>query len=676
MSTERNPFESLGVSPQKAKQFLKKGIRNPKELVQFLPRKYNDFTYETGILAPDQVSCITVQVADCRVNYGRVETIMAKGTVAKTGEAITIVWFHQTYLKPTIQMAVGRMAYVAGKITYDEQYKHYNLASPVMFEPNIEEGKKIYPVYSKIAGMSNEYLVGKIRLACDDLRNMQETLPYRTLGELGLDSMQEALYRLHFPSSMQQIQRAQRRILFEDLIYFAMHNEWRARNSAIGSPYGIKTRKLMDEILESLPYSLTEDQKKAVDGMISEIRQGKRINALVQGDVGCGKTIVAFLLMALLADSGYQAALMAPTQVLAKQHYLDLKALVEPLGYQVAYLSTELRASEKKKAKDLIASGKAQFIVGTNSVVAKDVTYKNLALVVADEEHKFGVSQRESLVKKASEGVHSITMSATPIPRTLATVLYGNSVQLHTIHSMPKGRKAVRTGIQTNQKKIFDFIITHQKPLNYQTYVVCPMIDQNEEMQGVQSVREVANAYRKALERKGITVATLTGRDKKSETEETLTAFKEGKIDVLISTTVVEVGINVPNATAIIITNAERFGLASLHQLRGRVGRGTGQSYCVLVSDPQTEEGRQRLDAMCSTNSGFEIAQADLRIRGAGDFIGTKQSGNDNKYMAPMLAYPKEYEQAQEAARDILDHGTPCAMLERVMREQKEMEFA
>lgn len=663
---------ALDVTPQKEKQFNRKGIFTQEQLIQYLPRKYNDFSRETGVLPSDQVSCITVRVDSCRVYYGRVDTVMARCTIVDSGYPISIVWFNQPYLQGLVQSIVGRLAYVAGKINYDEKYRTYQLMSPSLFEPNLSVGKKIYPVYSKIPGMSNEYLSGKIQLAFSNTGNTSETLPYEIISKLNLEPMREALYKLHCPASMDQVESAKRRILYDDLIYFALHNEWSTRNSAMGSPFSVKTKKLVIGILEQLPYQLTEDQQGAVDWMLDDIKQGKRINALVQGDVGCGKTIVAFLMMAAIAGSGYQVALMAPTQVLAKQHYLDLKALVEPLGCTVTYLSTELKVAEKKKIKKQIETGEAQFIVGTNSVVANDVKYKSLALVVADEEHKFGVSQRESLVKKAMEGVHSITMSATPIPRTLATVIYGNTVQLHTIKSIPKGRRPVRTGIQTNQEKIFEYIRTHQKPNRYQTYVVCPMIDPNDDMQGVRSVRQVEAEYRAALEPSGITIATLTGKDKKSDTEATITAFKNGEIDVLISTTVVEVGINVPNATGIIITNAERFGLASLHQLRGRVGRGNRQSYCVLDSKAETPDALERLNAMCSTNSGFEIAQADLRIRGAGDFIGTRQSGFDNKYMALMLAYPEEYEQAKEAAKQILDMGTACPLLEKVMAERAE----
>ena len=430
----------------------------------------------------------------------------------------------------------------------------------------------------------------------------------------------------------------------------------------------MKTMGAVNRIIESLPYELTADQKGAVDSMLTDARSGKRINALVQGDVGCGKTIVAFLLMTAFVDSGYQAVLMAPTQVLARQHYEDLKNLVEPLGYKVVFLGgSEMKAREKKAVLAAIAEGEADYIVGTHSVIAKDVVYKRLAVTVTDEEHKFGVAQRAALVEKAAAGVHNITMSATPIPRTLAQVVYGNAVQLYTIKTMPKGRVPVITGIATDENKVFRFIIKQAKQ-GHQTYVVCPMIDPSDELDGVKSVDEVSQVYEKALGPYGVRIATLTGRNSKKETETIISGFKNRDFDVLISTTVIEVGVNVPTATTMVVSNAERFGLSSLHQLRGRVGRSNLQSYCVLQSADQSEKGRQRLEAMVNTTNGFEIAEADLKIRGPGDFLGTRQNG-ENKYMALMLAYPDKYKYAQEIAKRILDDGKPCRMLSRVKTE-------
>lgn len=457
------------------------------------------------------------------------------------------------------------------------------------------------------------------------------------------------------PQNMQEVEDGKKRLLCDELLNFAVANEWNKRNSAIGSPFSIKTLKLYHDIVNSLPYQLTSDQSSAVKTMLAHAQEGKRINALVQGDVGCGKTIIAILMVAAFVGSGYQTVIMAPTQVLARQHYEDVAAIMEPYGIKVAYLGTDVKASEKKKIAKDIEEGSIKVIVGTQSVFGKNINYNNLALTVADEEHKFGVAQRNALTEKASAGVHSITMSATPIPRSLAQVIYGGNTQLYTIKTMPAGRKPVITGLATTKEKLFNFIIKEAKA-GHQTYVVCPMIDANDDMEGVRSVEEVSKEFLSRLAPHGIQIETLTGRDSKDKkkTEEIINRFKDGTASVLISTTVIEVGVNVPTATTMVIINAERFGLAALHQLRGRVGRGSYQSFCVLDAEHAGKEGRERLSILVNNSSGFEIAKEDLRLRGAGDFIGTRQSG-DNKYLSLLLAYPDEYKKAQELAVELID---------------------
>lgn len=665
-------LSKLDVTPAKEKQFHSKGIFTVEELLRFLPRKYNDFTEETAVLVEGEIACVVVTVNKVFNNmFSAVTVLNAECTVDSTGEEILLTWFNQGYRLSEIKNCVGKKAFAAGKVTYNSYAEKHAIAPPDIFSANVSKGKAVYPVYSKIQGMSDEYLRNTIAKAFRTVETTRETLPYTLVTELGLLNMRDTLYRVHFPQTMKQVEEAQKRLLFDDLLYFALHNELAARNSVIGSPFNIKTFRLVNRIKESLPYRLTADQDTAVKSMIAHVQEGKRINALVQGDVGGGKTIIAFLMMAAFVDSGYQAVLMAPTQVLAKQHYEDLRMLVEPFGCVVEYLGSELKAAEARMAKKRIESGEAQFIVGTHSV-CNNVAYKNLAIVVTDEEHKFGMAQKAALVSKAAAGVHCITMSATPIPRKLAEAIYGNTTQLHSIETKPEGRLPIITGIAKSREKIYRFVRSQVKK-GHQIYVVCPMIDQNDEtMQGVASIEEVSREYDAALGPYGIRIATLSGRDKKDDIDKTITLFKQGEIDVLISTTVIEVGVNVPNATAIIISSAERFGLSSLHQLRGRVGRSNLQSYCVLEGNIQSEASIQRLDAMCKTGNGFEIAEADLEIRGPGDFLGTKQAGNDNKYMSLMIAYPDEYKKALEIARDMLDCGTECPLVNRVIKEREE----
>lgn len=660
----------LGIAKNKENQFNSKGIYTVEDLVRFLPRRYNDFSRETGILPEDQVSCLTVIVKRVNTYHNGTPMMIAFCNVKSTGETLLVKWFRQNYMATKINSCVDREVYVCGKVTYNEQFHTYSTTMPELFEPKVSEGKRIVPVYSKINGMSTDYLTEKMMAAIGIPEASAETCPYDLVEAEKLLPIQKALYYLHFPKTMDQVQQGQDRVLFDELLYFAMSNEYASRNSALGSAFAVKTIGAVNRILKKLPYELTEDQQAAVNSMLADARSGKRINALVQGDVGCGKSIIAFLIMAAFVDSGYQAALMAPTQVLARQHYDDLRALVEPMGGKVVFLGgSEMKVRERKAVLTAIADGSANYIVGTHAVIAKDVLYHNLAVAVADEEHKFGVAQRTALIEKAAAGVHSITMSATPIPRTLAQVIYGTSVQLYTIKSMPAGRLPVITGIATDEKKLFRFIINQAKK-GHQTYVVCPMIDPSDDMEGIKSVDEVSQIYNQVLAPHGIRIATLTGRNSKKETEEIIGNFKEGRYDVLISTTVIEVGVNVPTATTMIVTNAERFGLSSLHQLRGRVGRSHLQSYCVLQSAESSEKSRMRLDAMVRTTNGFEIAEEDLKIRGPGDFLGTRQNG-ENKYMALMLAYPERYRYAQEIAKRILDDGKSCRMLDRVKEEHK-----
>ena len=651
---------NLGVTPAKEKQFNKKGIFSVEDLIRFFPRAYNDCSNITGILPENAVSIIIVRINDVRLYNNGTPVIVATCTEKQSGKRVNISWFHQNYLYSRICFLRNSEVLVSGKITYNMQYDNYSISSPLVFTSDIKNGARIYPVYSKINGMSDEYLSGKIAEALKF--DVQEICPEHVIQDNKLLSLQAAINELHSPTSTERLELAKERLVFDDLLYFALRMEQSDRMVSRGSQYGVKTLKMTTQIIESLPYSLTEDQKNTLRSMVLHMKQGKRINALVQGDVGCGKSIIAFLMMVVAADSGYQAVLMAPTQVLAKQHYEDFSNLVAPFGLKTVLLGGNImKKSEKEKILEEIRTGEIQFVIGTHAVLNKEIQYKALAVAITDEEHKFGVLQRASLVEKASTGVHSITMSATPIPRSLAMVIYGNNIQMHTIKTMPRGRMPVKTAVSNNLNGVFRFLL-QQINQGRQIYVVCPMIEKNEDVVGVKSVEEISELYRNILEPKGISVSTLTGKTPKDEAAEIISRFKCGEIKVLVSTTVIEVGVNVPNASAIVIHNAERFGLSGLHQLRGRVGRGKYQSYCVLFSDDKNNE---RLAAMVATNDGFKIAEEDLRLRGAGEFIGTKQSGDD-KYMALMLAYPERYEEIKKIAEKMLDVGEDSLVLERM----------
>lgn len=648
-------LSELNISTAKKKQFEAKGIHTVEELLRFLPRKYNDYRTITGIVPPPETSIFLATVNRVIVrNNKKPALITALCSAVKGGYNVQVTWFGQEFIRTRIEACLHETVLIVGKAEYSETYKNYSIVAPEIFTQHIEFAKKIYPVYSKISGMSDDYLHEKISLALKTPVAWQDNVPHTVVESEGLMEMNDALHELHAPQSMESLGRARERLIFNDLLYFAMQREQNSRSVPTGSCYNIKTLKTYMQAIDNLPFHLTDDQQKALYDIQSVFRSGRRLHALLYGDVGSGKSCVAFLSMIAMAENGYQSVLLAPTQVLALQHYNELCRMCEPLGLSpvlVNGLPTKKR--EREILLQAIRSGGAKLIVGTHALLNDEIHYKNLALVITDEEHRFGVDQRESLIKTSNGGVHSLSMSATPIPRTLAQVMYGDDVLCCELHSMPQGRKPVQSAVTKNRNAVYRFL---KRELDYgrQAYVVCPLVDKSERVENVLSVEEVYEIYEKEFAApNGYKMACLTSRTSKADTAKILSDFQNGSIQILISTTVVEVGVSIPNASAIIIHNAERFGLATLHQLRGRVGRGAHPSYCVLFS---TEKDNPRLKAILSTTNGFEIARLDLQIRGAGDFIGTSQSG-ENKYLSLMLAFPDRYKHICEIASKLVDRG-------------------
>lgn len=662
-------LKDFGVTPAKVKQFAARNINTPEDLAGFIPKAFKDYSKETGILPEDSVSCVLVVPKMVRQSYGKISVVYADCTVLSGNLPIRITWFNQNYRYNEIVKSVGKTMFACGKVIWDPEFRVYKMSGPEVFtEP--KEGMRIYPVYQKIPGMSEEYFQGKLKAVLDAGIRPYEELPERIRNKYCILSAGEACSLLHSPGSIADANKGLDTILMNDLSYFALSCEYQSRNLSTGSPFNIKSHKLYNKFIESLPFELTDDQLGVIRDLEGIVGRNSRLNALIQGDVGCGKTAVAVALMCLFAgsDKNYQCALMAPTKVLAKQHFEDLTSMLSPLGITPVYLGSELKAAEKREALKKISEG-AQFIVGTHSLLGKDVKFRQLVLTITDEEHRFGVSQKAELLEKGMLGVHSVTMSATPIPKSLASVMYGSAVQLENIATMPKGRLPVVTGVSKGRERNYKFIATQVRK-GHQIYIVCPMIDANEKLDGVASVQQIEAEYSKALKPLGIRIATLTGKDSKEHTEEVLQGYRNHEYDVLIATSVIEVGINVPNSTGIIIESAERFGLAQLHQLRGRVGRGSVQSYCVLCSNTDDESSNERFAAMCRTTNGFEIAEADLKLRGPGDFIGSRQSG-ENKYISLMLAYPEKYRTAKLIAKDILENEDDCRIMERVVASEE-----
>lgn len=615
---------SLCCNKRQIAALNKKGIMTLQDLHRFAPLRYIDCTKETPI-SPDRIGTpVTV--------YARLEQIEERLSAAQNipylymifssptfGVNFTVSLFRKTYLYNYYAVGAGHYFIVAGKLQYDTFRSSYTISAELI-EYDSPKARRIVPVFHAVKGISKK-MMEKIMA---DAVHIQETdyVPEELQKQEGVENLSCAIRNIAFPRSMEAVQRAQKRLIVDDLYRFAYRME---QNRLLSVHDGMKIRStaVTMGVINQLPYQLTKGQSDAVHLIMSRFLNGDRFKALVQGDVGCGKSIVAFLAMILAAENGFQAILMAPTRILAEQHYKNLLELLNGTGLQ-AYCATGARVL--KKDKEDIKTGVIQLIVGTSSVLSPQIQYHNPGLLVVDEEHRFGVAQKNAIEERVHT-IDSISMSATPIPRTLALSLYGNDTEIICIKDKPAGRKPVKTYKISNQKAVIGNVNAIVKN-GGQVYIVCPMIEPGEDdsiLAGVSSTKDVYKLYSGIFGTEQ--VAELTGATGKDKTKRILDDFKSGKIKILISTTVVEVGIDVPNANLIVIYNAERFGLASLHQLRGRVGRGSKQAFCIAYTE---KEDNERLDLFVRTTDGFELADYDMRyIRKTGELFGLQQSGKN-----------------------------------------------
>ena len=556
------------------------------------------------------------------------------------------------------KLLLGRKLLVGGFIKFDENYKTFSLLNPVALSENIGKYETYDVQYGQVKGITPERYKDIIQRGIKEISSL-DFLPASVCNQLQIPAFKDSTEMMHFPKSYWHIKKSQERAVIEDLLYFALKLELSNKKNSSSNGIIMKDFSLMKKYTNSLPYDLTGDQKSCVNKICRQILQGKNVNALVQGDVGTGKTAVAFCLLLLACGSGYQSALVAPYTTLASQHYRDLKEIADQLGIKTAFLTSDVKGKDKKKALESIASGEARIIIGTHSIFSKDVEYKDLALIITDEEHKFGVVHREDFREKAIDGFHQITMSATPIPKSIATTIYDESVDVISIIEKPANRIPVQTAVCQKDITALNFMAKQIKE-GHQCYVVCPSIEKNEKNDKVASIEEKEKVYRKFFEPLGISLAVVTGKLKAEEKQRIMEEYSAGNIDVLMATTVIEVGINVPNATVITITGAERFGFSTLHQLRGRVGRGKFKSYCIL----QTDEVNEKLQFMCTTTNGFEIAEKDLEMRGPGSLFGEKQSG-DNYYVSLMLANQDLFKKLKPIAKNLCRNNTGKDIVKR-----------
>lgn len=632
----------LEIPENKIGQLKRKGFETIEDLAAFYPRKYNDFR---TIVKIDQLWEYVGKVVSL---IGKIVSIndgfkALKATVRDGSyKAIDIVWFNQRYIGK--RLFTHRQYVFCGKVQYNPQYDTFTIIAPMFFSDDPTQFHKIAPVYPKIKGMSAEYLESCIEkavglmIADDDPHDYMEP---EVRERLEVPEYKKFLTMVHAPQTDEDLELSKRRIVCDELFPFVMKLGEKKYEFVAKTQYKASKLSVMESFIKSLPFPLTKDQDTAIHTLTTKMMAGERIEALVQGDVGCGKTVIATALAVAAVENGYQAAIMCPTAVLAEQHYKSMSEQLSPFGITVELLTSGLTAKAKRKVLSAIKDGTAQIIVGTHAVIAKDVIFNKLALTVVDEEHRFGVEQRDALAEKAKAGVNNISMTATPIPRTIASAVYGENTEIINVHTMPSGRKPVKTIVYGNEEKVYASMY-NQIRAGHQCYVVCPLIEESdsETLAGVESVEETYNKMFKWFEKyPAVSIKMINGNMKPADVKEAISAFSNGDCHIIISTTIIEVGVNVPNATVIVVKNAERFGLAQLHQLRGRVGRGDAQSYCVLLSNQKTNP---RLLAMAETTDGFEIARKDLELRGTGDIVGTKQSGID-KDVNLMLEYPELY---------------------------------
>lgn len=644
------------IAGTRAYNILKKRkMETVEDVCQLFPSKYYDFSFinplNTGRLDKNYAFVCKLVSYELK-KQSSLYIVRCTLQDIYTQNELCVSWFGTTEMYNVLKKDYrpGDTCFIGGKLKASNKKNLFFMSNPIIFKKyDGESDCHIYTAYEKIRGIS-ESNFERIINDCLEHATIPDKVPRELLHKYNLMSKDEAIREMHKPSSVEGVKKAKYRLNIDDLLYFALQLEEKKRNLPAGSVYGIHSLAITTKIIKNLPFQLTKDQKSAYEELVNRIRSGKRLNALIQGDVGCGKTILAFLLMFVMADNGFQSVLLAPTQVLASQHYNELKEMAAQYNIDVVYIANGLKKKEREAILKSIEDGSALMIVGTHSVLSKEVKFHDLGLSITDEEHRFGVLQREEITTKAKAGMHTVTMSATPIPRSLSDVLL-STTEVFNIQSMPNGRKPIQTAICASQNTIFQFI-KKEIEKGHQAYVVCPLIeDKQGVMEGILSVEQTYTEYANIFGKNA--VAVLNGKMNEDETEKVIRSFKNGEIKILVSTTVVEVGVNVSNATVIVINNAERFGLASLHQLRGRVGRGNSQGYCILNS---VHKNNERLLALCKYKNGFQIAESDYALRGSGNILGTEQSGS-NYYVELSMKYPDLFSELQKYAKKYMDTG-------------------
>lgn len=645
-----------GIGEQRAKALAKLGIFTLGDLIRDFPRAYEDRSKITEIAqaVPDSVVCIRAMVATIpRLNMIRRGMDLVKLRAVDDSGAVDITYFNQSYVKNQLQ--VGECYFFYGKLTL--QGAHRSMANP-LFEHESSAGVvtgRIVPVYRLTSGISQKTLINSISHGLDACSGiLPDPVPERILQKFSLAQTEFAYRNIHFPKDTESLELARRRLIFEELFVLAaaLGRLKRRRGVSRGVSFSFFEPTAF---YEALPFDPTNAQKRAAAQIFADMCGERSMNRLVQGDVGSGKTLVAAAAAWLCWKNGKQCAFMAPTEILAEQHIETMREFLSRFGVRTALLTGAMKAGEKRDVKARLASGELDLIVGTHALLSDSVDFKDLALVITDEQHRFGVEQRALLNEKSDATPHILVMSATPIPRTLALMLYGD-LDISIIDELPPGRQKVDTFlVDESYRARLNAFIRKQVENGRQVFIVCPAIeDAGAEELHLRSATEYAAELASDVF-PDLRLGCLHGKMKPKDKSSAMLDFANGHIDILVSTTVVEVGVDVPNASLMVVENAERFGLSQLHQLRGRVGRGTHKSYCVLVSDSRSPETKKRLEALCKTNDGFKISEEDLKLRGPGDFFGSRQHGLPEFHIADLCTDMDILSSAQRAAAEVLE---------------------
>ena len=641
-----------GVGPAKAKQFANLNIVTLGDLICHFPRGYEDRTQLKTIekLEVDVPACFRAMVMNTpRTNHIRKGLDITKVQVADHTGRLNLTFFNNRFVSEQLQY--GKEFIFYGAVSGD--FIGYNMTNPVFesLESAPVTTRRVLPIYPLTAGLTNAAMLRAVRQALEICDPPAEVLPEPVRAKYGILGAERAYQAIHEPQSMAEAEMAKKRLIFEEFFVFSAGLSL-MRASRAGKKTEPYENLDLAQFHAALPFTLTGAQQRAVDDIAGDLRAGVPMNRLVQGDVGSGKTMVAAAAAYLAVKNGRQAALMAPTEILAEQHYASMAKLFAPMGLRVGLLTGSMTVKQKRDVREALEAGTIDLAVGTHALLSDATKFSDLGLVITDEQHRFGVGQRAKLSEKGKDP-HLLVMSATPIPRTLALLMYGD-LEVSILDELPPGREAVDTFLvgESYRPRINAFI-RKQVAEGHQCFVVCPAVEENEEL-NVKAAQTWAETLQKTVF-PDLRIALIHGQMKGAEKEAVMAAFAKGEADVLVATTVIEVGVDVPNATLMVVEDADRFGLSQLHQLRGRVGRGKAKSFCILTSHNKNQETLQRLKALCKTTDGFKIAEEDLKLRGPGDFFGSRQSGLPTFRVASLSCDLQTLKDAQAASAEWID---------------------